>query len=148
MPESKGSKFAPISQKHHQQSLDRLVYKVGQCIDYQSLYALEEDFNRVGLTVQTTSRNRMILCKLVNGGPITEKVIDDYIYIGSLDDLSRELTDRSSEKICDFIRTNAGTPGKVENISRVWRNGLRMYQSAIAIANEDIDRISGELLNE
>ncbi len=142
------SKFTPLSDKEHQANLGRLLYKIEQCIDYQNLYSLEEDFNRVGLTVQATSRNQMILCKLINGSPVTENVIDDYIYIGSTNELNKELSERASEKISDFVRTNAGSPGKVENIARVWRNGLRMYSSKIAIANEDIDRISGELINE
>lgn len=128
--------------------LHRLIHKIGQCIDYQSLYALEESFNKCGMTVQTTSRNRMILCRLVSGRPISENIVDDYIFIGSLDELSRELTDRSSEKICDFVRTNAGPPSKVENIAKVWRNGLRMYESSVRIMNEDQQQIAGELLNE
>jgi len=129
-------------------SLNKLIYKIGQCIDYQSLFALEEEFNRIGLTLQTTSRNRMVLCKLIKGRPITERVIEDYIFVGGLDELSKELTDRATEKICDFVRTNAGTAGKVENIAKVWRNGLRMYESAISIVNEDVERIAGELIVE
>jgi hypothetical protein len=134
--------------KKYEISLGKLLYKIDQCIDYQNLYSLEEDFNKVGLTIQSTSRNRMILCRLLNGAPITEKVIDDYIYIGGTDELSKELTNRTTEKIADFVKTNAGPPGKIENIARVWQNGLRMYQNKIAIVNEDIDRISGEIINE
>jgi hypothetical protein len=138
-------KFEPLSEKQHKRNLDKLLYKIGQCVDYQCFYALEEDFNKIGLTIQTTSRNRMILCKLQDGSPVTEKIIDDYIFVGSLDESTKELTDRTVEKICDFVRTNVGTPGKVENIAKVWRNGLRMYQSAISIANEDIERVVGEM---
>jgi hypothetical protein len=126
----------------NQQDLGKLLYKIGQSIDYQSIYALEESFNKVGLTIQTTSHNRMILCKLINGGPITENVVDDYIFIGNLDERSKEVTDRTAEKICDFVRTNAGLPGKIENIARVWRNGLRMYEAVIPIVNEDVKKIA------
>ena len=129
-------------------SLGSLLYKIGQCIDYQNLYALEESFNKVGLTVQTTSHNRMLLCKLVNGGPITENVVDDYIFIGSLDNVTKEITKEAAEKIMDFVRTNAGQAGKVENVARAWRNGLRMYPAIIPIANEEIQEIAGELLLE
>jgi len=128
--------------------IDKVIYKIGQCIDYQSLYALEESFNKVGLTIQTTSNKRMILCKLREGRPVTEEVISDYIFIGSLNDPMKELSDRASEKICDFVRTNAGPAGKIEDIARVWRNGLRMYESTISIVNEDITKIAGELINE
>lgn len=126
----------------NKQDLGKLLYKIGQSIDYQSIYALEESFNKVGLTIQTTSHNRMILCKLVNGGPITENVVDDYIFIGSLDERGKEVTDRVAEKVCDFVRTNAGPAGKVENTARVWRNGLRMYESIISIVNEDVKKIA------
>lgn len=128
--------------------VDKLIYRIGQCTDYQCLWALEESFNKSGLTIQTTSRNRMILCKLVGGKPISENIIDDYIFVGSLDEMSRELTDRTVEKICDFVRTNAGKSDKVKNIGKVWRNGLRMYESTIKIMNEDVEEIAGELLCE
>lgn len=129
-------------------ALNRLLYKIEQCIDYQNLYCLEEDFNKVGLTIQTTDRRRMILCRLEKGKPITEQIVEDYIYIGSLDELSKELSERTTNKICDFVKTNAGEPGKIQDIARVWRNGLRAYESTIAIKNEDIDHISGEVISE
>ena len=124
--------------------IEKLIYKIGQCIDYQSLYALEESFNKCGLTIQTTSRNRMILCKLRDGRPVSESVVDDYIFIGGIDDMGRELSERATEKISDFVRTNSGKPDKVQNMARVWRNGLRMYD-AVSIVNEDQQMIAGEV---
>lgn len=125
--------------------VEKVVYKIGQCIDYQSIYALEESFNRIGLTIQMTSRNRMILCKLQEGKALTERVVDDYIFIGDTKDLSKEISERASEKICDFVRTNAGKSSKVENTSRAWRNGLRMYESVV-IVNEDQQKIAGDII--
>jgi hypothetical protein len=136
-----------LEKKSNTKELERLIYKIGQCIDYQSLYALEESFNRCGLTIQTTSRNRMILCKLRDGRPVSESVVDDYIFIGGIEDMSREISNRASEKISDFVRTNAGAAGKVQNMARVWRNGLRMYDS-VSIVNEDQQRIAGDLICE
>jgi hypothetical protein len=125
--------------------VEKVVYKIGQCIDYQSIYALEESFNKIGLTIQMTSRNRMILCKLFEGKALTERVVDDYIFIGDTKDLSKEISERASEKICDFVRTNAGKSSKVENTSRAWRNGLRMYESVV-IVNEDQQKIAGDII--
>jgi hypothetical protein len=125
--------------------VEKVVYKIGQCIDYQSIYALEESFNKIGLTIQMTSRNRMILCKLLEGKALTERVVDDYIFIGDTKDLSKEISERASEKICDFVRTNAGKSSKVENTSRAWRNGLRMYESVV-IVNEDQQKIAGDII--
>jgi hypothetical protein len=118
-------------------TVDKVIYKVEQCIDYQNLYALEEDFNAIGLTVQTTSNRRMILCKLVDGKVISNKIIDDFIFIGSLDSALNEISDRAASKVTDFIRSNAGTSSNVKNSARVWRNGLKMYESTIVIMNED-----------
>lgn len=132
--------------KEEKPNVDRLVYKIEQCTDYQCLYALEEEFNKVGLTVQTTPKNRMILCKLRNGKPLAESVVDDYIFIGSLDNMTNELSDRVVSKIGDFVRTNSAMPDKVQNIARVWRNGLRMYESTVAIMNEDVSRIADNMI--
>lgn len=144
--EEESEETEPVEESANSPALDKLVYKIGQCTDYQCLYALEEAFNSCGLTVQTTSNSRMILCKLRNGKPITEQVIDDYIFIGSLDERAKELSDRVSEKICDFVRTNAGKASKVENVARVWRNGLRLYESTLRIMNEDVNRVAGDML--
>lgn len=125
-------------------NLEKLLYKISQCIDYQNLYALEEDLNKVGLSIQTTSRNRMILCRLVDGKAITEHLIDDYIFVGSLNEATKELSENVTQKISDFVRNNAGGPGKIENLARVWRNGLRMYENIIVV-NEDVDVIADDL---
>ena len=127
-------------------SVDKVVNRIEHCIDYQSLYAMEEDFNSIGLTIQTTSNKRMTLCKLIGGKPVTNKIIDDFIFVGSLDTSTNELSDRATSKICDFVRANAGQPNKIENISRVWRNGLKMYESTISIMNEN--KLFADMLSE
>jgi hypothetical protein len=134
--------------KEEKPNVDHLIYKIEQSIDYQCLYALEEEFNKVGLTVQTTAKNRLILCKLREGRPLAESIVDDYIFIGSLDTMTNELSDRTTSKISDFVRTNAGNPGKVQNVARVWRNGLRMYEATISIVNEDVNEIAGKMILE
>jgi len=125
-----------------------IFYKIRQCIDYQSLYALEDEFNKIGLTIQTTQKNRMILCKLVDGKPIANNVIEDFIFVGSYQQAETELSDRAIEKIIDFVGNNQGAPSKVENLARAWRNGLRMYGKTLFIANEDIEYITDNLIVE
>ena len=119
------------------QITNKLIDKLTRCLDYQSVYALEEEFNKAGLTIQTTSNNRIILCRLQEGKAVTENIIDDYIFIGSLETAINEITDRAVMKISDFIRTNASAADKVRNTARVWRNGLKMYESTVIIMNED-----------
>lgn len=121
----------------------KVLHKISQCLDFQNLYALEEDFNKVGLTIQTTSKNRMILCKLRKGKPLAEKVIDDFIFIGTLDNPTRELSENMAEKISDFVRNNQSKPDKVKDLARVWRNGLRMYED-IVVVNEDVNFVADQ----
>ena len=128
-------------------NLESLVNKIQSSTDYHCIYALEEEFNKCGLTIQPTSRNRMALCRMVDGRPISEKVVEDYIFIGSVDDLSKDLTDRIVDKVCQFVRTNAGAPGEIQNVARQWRNGIRMYEDTLMIANEDVIHI-GEMIRE
>lgn len=129
------------------QKVSKVIYKIQQCIDYNSIYALEPKFNEIGLSIQTTAGNRMILCRLQDGKPKTESIIDDYIFVGSLATTNHELSERATDKICDFVQTNAGKASQPEDMARVWRNGLRMYDSTIAIVNEDVHHIAGELLD-
>lgn len=138
---------APVinEQDRRAKAVDKLVYKLGGCIDYQSVYALEEDFNKAGLTIQTTANNRIILCKLNNGKPIANSIVEDYIFVGSLDTSINELSDRAVMKISDFVRTNASFADTVRNIPRVWRNGLKMYESTIPIMNEDVNSIANSI---
>lgn len=125
--------------------IGNLVYKVEQCIDYQNLWALEKDFNKCGLTIQTTSNNRMILAKLRNSKPVTNEVISDYIFVGTLSKPTTDITERAITKICDFVRNASDKPGKVKDMPRVWRDGLRMYGYSVFVKNEDINQIADSI---
>ena len=125
-----------------------IANKIRQCIDFQSIYALENEFNKVGLTVQTTNNSRVILCKIIEWKPYAKQVIDDYIFIGSLDNSLAELTDRTASKIVDFINNNRGASTVIQDIPRTWRNGLKMYEQNIAIMNESLDFIMDSSLLE
>jgi len=117
-------------------SLASLIYKINQCIDYQTVYCLEDDFNKVGLTIQTTSKNRVILCKIKSGKPISGRPIDDYIFIKGLDNATEEVSPSAAEKIIAFVQNAKGQPGTIKNVARKWQDGLRMYEQTIAIMHE------------
>lgn len=123
-----------------------IISKVHQCIDYQSLYALEEDFNKVGLTIQSTSNGRVILCRIEDNKPCATKIVEDYIFVGSLSESTKELSDRATNKIADFINNNKSVQSEVKDIARVWRNGVRMYGDTIRIVNEDVEFIADNML--
>jgi len=114
-----------------------LIEHVHRCMDYRTLYALEEEFNKVGLTVQSTPQNHMILCKIMEGKPHAEKVIRDYIFVGSLEEKGKELSDRAVKCITTFIKSASTGPAKVLDAPRVWRDGLRLYGDAVRINSED-----------
>lgn len=126
-------------------AVGKLVYKVEQCIDYQNLWAMEKDFNKCGLTIQTTSNNRMILAKLRNGKPVTNEVVTDYIFVGSLKDPTKDISDRAILKICDFVRNASSKSGTVKNMPRVWRDGLRMYGYSVFVKNEDVNVVADSI---
>jgi hypothetical protein len=127
--------------------MDKIIRKIRQCVDYQSLYAMEGDFNRIGLTVQTTANNRMALCRIKNGKPVANHIIDDYVFIGSLNTSTNEISENAATKIIDWVLNNASKKATLKNTARAWRNGLRMYENTIAIMNEDID-FASYIMNE
>ena len=96
-----------------------IITKVQAAIDYQTIYVMEDDFNEVGLTLQTTSNGRIILCKIKSNKPLAKNVVEDYIFFGSLKKAEDELSDRAVLKLCDFIENNKGKSSKIKNIARV-----------------------------
>jgi hypothetical protein len=128
--------------------LASLIFKINQCIDYQTLYCLEDDFNTVGLTIQTTSKNRIILCKIENGKAVSNKPIDDYIFIKGLDNATEEISPGAAEKIIAFVQNAKGKPGKIKNVPRKWQDGLRMYEQSVAIGAVSENEERGEAITE
>lgn len=126
----------------NQKAVDKLLRRIKACFDYQSLHAMEPNFNEVGLTIQTTAKNRMILCKIKNNKPLAKEVGLDYIFIGGLDNKDQEYSDRIEQKIIDFVLNNASNKTEIKNIARVWRNGLRVYENTIAVESEEINHIA------
>ena len=128
-------------------NMAKLIFKIQNSIDYHSIFCLEEEFNKVGLTLQTTAQNRVILCRIHNNKPLAEHIIDDYIFLGSLDTKDREVPVRAIECIVNFVQTNGKVASEILDIPRAWRNGVRLYGAAIPIMNEDIKNID-QLISE
>lgn len=122
-------------------ALANIVNKIHQCTDYQTLYALETDFNQVGLTIQTTSNNRMILCKIVDSKPKASEAMKDYIYIGSLDTSTQNVSLEFALKVIIFVVNAKGSKGELKNLARKWQDGLRMYGQAVTVE----ERIKGAI---
>lgn len=81
-----------------------LLDAVDQCTQYNEIYNLEESFNKVGMTLQKTTNNRTILCRVQDNKIVTENVIDDYIFVGP----AKRLHEGVINKIKDFVLANEG----------------------------------------
>lgn len=130
--------------KQYNSDLQELIYKIRHSVTCTCLYALEENFNKVGLTLQTTTKQRMVLCKIKNNKPFCKKIMDDYIFIGVADE-DRELSSRAIDCIVEFVMNAAGKPAKLKNKQRKWQDGISMY-GKIIVVNEDVDAVAHDLL--
>jgi len=127
-------------------ALQELLFKLQNCPTYSSMYDLESRFNEVGLSIQITTKNRMILCKIVNGKPHCKDVVDDYIFIGSLRDRDVEISERMLDCIVNFV-TNAASsePAEIVDAPRKWQDGVRLYGRVLSV-NEEINRIAQDVI--
>jgi len=131
--------------KEYNSSLQELIYKVKNSVTCSCLYALEDNFNSVGLTLQTTTKNRMVLCKIKNNRPYCKEFMDDYIFIGTADE-DKELSKRAIECVIEFIMNAASDkPAKLKDKQRNWQDGISMY-GKIIVVNEDVEAVAGDLL--
>ncbi|MBD3407243.1 MAG: hypothetical protein GF411_14075 [Candidatus Lokiarchaeota archaeon] len=129
-----------------EQVLKELLNKIRKCPTYSSLYDLEPLFNRNGLTMQVTTKNRMIACKIMENKPYCKNVIDDYMFIGALRDRDYEISDRVRECLTDFVINAASGPAVVENKQRNWQDDTRLYGDRISIAREDVNTVAQNVI--
>jgi len=119
--------------------LDKVINKIRKCGTYASLYCLEEDLNGVGLTLQATAQNKMVICKIVDNRPLADKILEDYIYVGSTPDRDREIGLAMVEAIIEFVQEAAGDPAEVVDIGRSWQNTTQFYAEFDSVqANGDV----------
>ncbi|MBD3408531.1 MAG: hypothetical protein GF411_20575 [Candidatus Lokiarchaeota archaeon] len=131
--------------KEYNSDLQELMYKIKNSVTCSCLFALENNFNKVGLTLQTTTKNRMILCKIKNSRPYCKEFMDDYIFVGSADE-DRELSKRAVECIIEFVMNAASDkPAKIKDEQRNWQDGISLYGKVILV-NEDVEAVAGNPL--
>ena len=108
-------------------SVEKVISKIDKCVNYEMLFCLEEDFNTIGLTLQPTKQNKMVLCIIKDGIPSANRIFEDYVHIGSLEDRSKEISLRLIDCIKEFIVEHAGVASIPINDGRSWQkiqNGL------------------------
>ena len=135
-----------IVKKHYRDNLSKTLYKVRNCPNYETLFSMEEEFNKIGLTFQQTPKSRMILCKIEGNRPHASVIIEDYIFIGSLNNRDETLNEHALECIMNFIMNSSSAPSIVTNVARAWQNGVRTY-GQIILVNEEINKISQAMID-
>jgi predicted histidine transporter YuiF (NhaC family) len=125
-------------------NINVLLYKIKNLVYFDTLFALEEDFNKTGLSVQLSGGNRVILCKIIGGKAKASVAMEDYIFLGpfAYAEAKQEISGRLISSISDFVMNHAGSPDKIENLPRLWQQGVKTYGQVIRIIDEDIQEIA------
>ena len=117
--------------------LEKLLFKIKNAPDYETLFCLEEAFNQIGLTLRCTAKDRMILCKIIEGAPKATAILEDYMFLGTISERTQALSERIVECLCNFVMNNAAAPAKLEDKPRKWHMGIQTYEH-LMIVNEDV----------
>ena len=116
-------------------NLESCLKKISYCVDCGSLYALKEEFNDIGLAIAETNSRRVILCRLEDGRPKADKIIDDFIFIGWVDSPDKELAESAKSLVLEFVRDRASGERPVIDASPELDQAC-FYGRSIAIDNE------------
>ena len=133
---------------------DSLLERVKHCYDWKSIYTLKDDFEKVGLTIHDTSGGRKVLCRIEEGKPIVNNIVDDYIFMGTSANLDEEVSKRALEVILYFLENKAGEPRVVLDNSQSYSKDMSLYGKPLKIYAEDASyrnqevQVLGRLINE
>lgn len=118
-------------------SCNKLIEKIKKCYDWQTFYELKSEFHKIGLSIEKTGEDRFILCRMEEGSPIYESIIDDYIFVGSISQIREEIRARNLDIIVDFVETNAGVAQTRDKPkSKDYNKNVDLYGQAIRINEE------------
>lgn len=87
--------------------------KLSMCVDLSSLELLEEDLNNVGLTLQHTKSDKILVCKIKENKPCIDTIFEDYMIIGYARECARKISRDTIDSLMTFIENNSGEPSKV-----------------------------------
>ena len=131
-----------------------LIQSIRRCYNYGSMYALERKFNKVGLTIQPTVSDRMLLCKIEDGRPLAEELLKDYMFIGSDRDFNVEIPAKLAECTIEFVKSTASEPSSVRDLQGQLSQHLALYGKIIVddigyiIQNQSLgDRATDKRIN-
>jgi len=126
-----------IIEEANEDDVEDIVNKIKMCPDYSSLYYLEEDFNRLGMTIAQTNNKRVILCAIgENNKPKNTKIFEDYMFVGSATNPDIEISNRVAECLVQFIKKTASGPKKLSKSDKHWLDGLAPYGDAVGVEQD------------
>lgn len=130
-----------IEEKVNEEYVKDIIDKILMCPDYSSLYFMEEDFNKLGMTIAQSNNQRVMLCSIdEDNRPKNTKIFEDYMFIGSSAKPDTELTARLAECIVQFIKKAAGAPKSISKDKKNWLQGLATYGEAFGVEQDRVTR--------
>lgn len=81
---------------------ESIIQKIPMCPDYISLYCLEEDLSKLGLTISKTNNDRVLLFASNNNE--NPKIFEDYFPIGLIRNQHEEISEKVINCIIKFIK--------------------------------------------
>ncbi len=101
-----------------------------RCLD--DFMTLESKFNQIGMTIQRTVGNNVILCKIVNNRPQANNLLEDYVFICK--NRNNALDENRIRLIQKFILENADDPSFIQNRDHTDFGGMNIRFGKIFIA--------------
>ena len=122
-----------------EESLYKLLQRVNRCATYENLKKLEENFNSIGLTIQSSISNNLLLCKIVENAPASSELGEDHIFIASSKELDNEISERRLDILSDFIKEMADEPAELVD-DKEPLSGASPIAGTIVVMHEDIEK--------
>lgn len=114
---------------------DDIISKIDICPNYSSVMGLEEDLNKIGLTIRENN-NKILLCKIKNE-EVNLRIFEDYIPITSIKNQNNCISNRMAKCIVKFIeKAKNESANVIKNTDKKWVNGASFYGNAIGIVQD------------
>lgn len=84
----------------------QIIEKIKRCASWDDLYSIGEEFIKYGMIIKITESGKRTLCRIENGRPIHNRIIDDYIFIQSE---GVSIPRRTINLIVEFVRKHTNT---------------------------------------
>jgi hypothetical protein len=109
-----------------------------RCYDFGTLYSLNDEFNKIGLTILPTNGGDMVLCRLVEGRPVAESLGIDHIYVGVQSRPRDELPHKLAKCVLEFIDSAGGDPSRPSVADQPHRTGHTGFYGLVGPVVQDM----------